>query len=89
MSISEQIDLATITKVVLTHLHFDHAGGLALLPCSVPVVVHRRSGKRATTPSAFAYPRASMRRARRHAPGIARPAMTALTMPPTMNSVKP
>jgi N-acyl homoserine lactone hydrolase len=41
-SISEQLDLAAITKVVLTHLHFDHAGGLALLPASVPVVVQRR-----------------------------------------------
>jgi glyoxylase-like metal-dependent hydrolase (beta-lactamase superfamily II) len=26
----------------LTHLHFDHAGGLALLPSSVPIVVQRR-----------------------------------------------
>ena len=41
-SIAEQVDLATITKVVLTHLHFDHAGGLALLPPSVPIVVQRR-----------------------------------------------
>jgi N-acyl homoserine lactone hydrolase len=41
-SVGEQIDLATITKVVLTHLHFDHAGGLALLPSSVPIVVQRR-----------------------------------------------
>jgi N-acyl homoserine lactone hydrolase len=41
-SVSEQVDLATITKVVLTHLHFDHAGGLALLPHSVPIVVQRR-----------------------------------------------
>jgi N-acyl homoserine lactone hydrolase len=41
-SVSEQIDLTTITKVVMTHLHFDHAGGLALLPRSVPVVVQRR-----------------------------------------------
>jgi N-acyl homoserine lactone hydrolase len=41
-SIGEQIDLAAITRVVLTHLHFDHAGGLALLPSSVPVVVQRR-----------------------------------------------
>jgi len=41
-SISEQIDLTTITKVVLTHLHFDHAGGLSLLPRSVPVIVQRR-----------------------------------------------
>lgn len=26
----------------MTHLHFDHAGGLALLPPSVPVIVQRR-----------------------------------------------
>jgi glyoxylase-like metal-dependent hydrolase (beta-lactamase superfamily II) len=31
-----------VTDVVLTHLHFDHAGGLALLPPSVPIVVQRR-----------------------------------------------
>jgi glyoxylase-like metal-dependent hydrolase (beta-lactamase superfamily II) len=41
-SIAEQIDLGTITKVVLTHLHFDHAGALALLPASVPIIVQRR-----------------------------------------------
>jgi N-acyl homoserine lactone hydrolase len=41
-SIGEQIDLTTITKVVLTHLHFDHAGGLSLLPPSVPIFVQRR-----------------------------------------------
>ena len=41
-SIGEQVDLTAITKVVLTHLHFDHAGGLALLPPSVPVIVQRR-----------------------------------------------
>jgi glyoxylase-like metal-dependent hydrolase (beta-lactamase superfamily II) len=41
-SIREQIDLAGLTKVVMTHLHFDHAGGLALLPPSVPIVVQRR-----------------------------------------------
>jgi N-acyl homoserine lactone hydrolase len=41
-SIAEQIDASTLTKVVLTHLHFDHAGGLALLPASIPVVVQRR-----------------------------------------------
>jgi N-acyl homoserine lactone hydrolase len=40
--IAEQVDLATLTRVVLTHLHFDHAGGLELLPSSVPVVVQRR-----------------------------------------------
>ncbi len=41
-SIEEQTELNTITKVVLTHLHFDHAGGLSLLPSSVPIVVQRR-----------------------------------------------
>jgi N-acyl homoserine lactone hydrolase len=41
-SVADQLDLSTVTKVVLTHLHFDHAGGLALLPSSVPVVLQRR-----------------------------------------------
>ncbi len=41
-SVAEQVDLATITTVVLTHLHYDHAGGLALVPADVPVVVQRR-----------------------------------------------
>jgi N-acyl homoserine lactone hydrolase len=41
-SVAEQVDLTTITKVVMTHLHFDHAGGLALLPPAVPIVVQRR-----------------------------------------------
>lgn len=41
LPLAEQIDLGTVTRVVLTHLHFDHAGGLALLPDSVPVVVQR------------------------------------------------
>lgn len=40
-SVADQVDLATLTRVVLTHLHFDHAGGLALIPPSVPVVVQR------------------------------------------------
>jgi N-acyl homoserine lactone hydrolase len=40
--ITEQVDVSTLTKVVLTHLHFDHAGGLALLPASIPIVVQRR-----------------------------------------------
>jgi N-acyl homoserine lactone hydrolase len=51
-SIGEQIDLTTITKVVLTHLHFDHAGGLALLPPSVPVVVQRREWEAGHDPPA-------------------------------------
>ncbi len=40
--VQEQIDPATITKIVLTHLHWDHAGGLSLLPSGIPVVVQRR-----------------------------------------------
>jgi N-acyl homoserine lactone hydrolase len=40
--ITEQVDVTTLTKIVLTHLHFDHAGGLALLPSSIPIVVQRR-----------------------------------------------
>lgn len=37
--LAEQVDLGTVTRLVLTHLHFDHAGGLALIPKSVPVVL--------------------------------------------------
>lgn len=40
-SVDEQIDVSTLTKVVLTHLHWDHAGGLRLIPESVPVVIQR------------------------------------------------
>lgn len=40
-SLAEQVDLGSLTKVVLTHLHFDHAGGLELIPDSVPVIVQR------------------------------------------------
>jgi glyoxylase-like metal-dependent hydrolase (beta-lactamase superfamily II) len=40
-SIADQVDLASLTRVVLTHLHFDHAGGLALVPESVPIVIQR------------------------------------------------
>jgi glyoxylase-like metal-dependent hydrolase (beta-lactamase superfamily II) len=41
-AIDEQVDLATLTGVVLTHLHFDHAGGLELVPAGVPLYVQRR-----------------------------------------------
>jgi len=51
-SIGEQLDLTTITKVVVTHLHFDHAGGLALLPPSVAVIVQRREWEAAHDPPA-------------------------------------
>lgn len=40
--VAEQVDATTITRIVLTHLHYDHAGGLPLLPSSIPVVVQRR-----------------------------------------------
>jgi glyoxylase-like metal-dependent hydrolase (beta-lactamase superfamily II) len=39
--LAEQVDLSTVTRLVLTHLHFDHAGGLALIPDSIPVVLQR------------------------------------------------
>jgi glyoxylase-like metal-dependent hydrolase (beta-lactamase superfamily II) len=38
----EQVDLDSVTMVVLTHLHWDHAGGLELVPDLVPVVIQRR-----------------------------------------------
>jgi N-acyl homoserine lactone hydrolase len=41
-SVAEQVDFATLTRVVMTHLHFDHAGALALLPAGIPIVVQRR-----------------------------------------------
>jgi glyoxylase-like metal-dependent hydrolase (beta-lactamase superfamily II) len=40
--VSEQLDVSTLTRIVLTHLHFDHAGGLSRLPASIPIVVQRR-----------------------------------------------
>jgi N-acyl homoserine lactone hydrolase len=40
-SVAEQLDVSTLTKVVLTHLHWDHVGGLGLIPPSVPLVVQR------------------------------------------------
>jgi len=41
LSLAEQLDPASLSMVVLTHLHFDHAGGLSLLPPELPVVVQR------------------------------------------------
>jgi glyoxylase-like metal-dependent hydrolase (beta-lactamase superfamily II) len=51
--IDRQVDLDSLTRVVLTHLHFDHAGGLALLPPSVPVVVQRREWEAGRDPEAI------------------------------------
>lgn len=46
--VAEHVDLTTLTRVVVTHLHFDHAGGLALLPASLPVVLQRREWEAAS-----------------------------------------
>jgi glyoxylase-like metal-dependent hydrolase (beta-lactamase superfamily II) len=40
-SIADQVDLGTVTMVVMTHLHFDHVGGLELVPSEVPLVIQR------------------------------------------------
>jgi N-acyl homoserine lactone hydrolase len=53
-AIDAQTDLDSLTKVVLTHLHFDHAGGTALLPASVPVYVQRREWEAGQEPDAIA-----------------------------------
>ena len=59
--IAAQLDLDSLTRVVLTHLHFDHAGGLELLPPSVPIVVQRREWEggrdQATIVRNFFFPR--------------------------------
>jgi N-acyl homoserine lactone hydrolase len=52
--IAHQVDLDSLTRVVLTHLHFDHAGGLALLPSSLPVVLQRREWEAGGDPEAIA-----------------------------------
>jgi glyoxylase-like metal-dependent hydrolase (beta-lactamase superfamily II) len=53
-SIDRQVDLESLTKVVLTHLHFDHAGGSALLPSRLPVFVQRREWEAGGDPEAIA-----------------------------------
>jgi glyoxylase-like metal-dependent hydrolase (beta-lactamase superfamily II) len=59
--VHEQVDATTITKIVLTHLHYDHAGGLSLLPSNIPIVVQRREWEAGRDPAAiernFFYPR--------------------------------
>jgi N-acyl homoserine lactone hydrolase len=54
VGLAEQIDLGTVTKVVMTHLHFDHAGGLDLLPDTVPVYLQRREWEGARDPESVA-----------------------------------
>jgi N-acyl homoserine lactone hydrolase len=60
--ITEQVDVSTLTRIVLTHLHFDHAGALALLPSSIPIVAQRREWQAGHDAAAvqrnFFYPRA-------------------------------
>ncbi len=53
-SIADQVDLSTITSVVLTHLHFDHASALPLLPASIPIVMQRREWEGAHDPAVIA-----------------------------------
>ncbi len=52
--LGEQIDLDSLTRVVVTHLHFDHAGGLELLPDSLPVYLQRREWEAGQDPEAVA-----------------------------------
>lgn len=54
LPLAQQVDLDTLTKVVLTHLHFDHAGGLELLPPTLPVYLQRREWEAAQDPAAIA-----------------------------------
>ena len=59
-AVTDQLDLDTLTQVVLTHLHFDHAGALRLLPANVPIVLQRRewmaAHDRAAIARNFLYP---------------------------------
>lgn len=53
-SVADQVDVDSLTRVVMTHLHFDHAGGLGLLPGSVPVVMQRAEWEGAQDPEVAA-----------------------------------
>jgi glyoxylase-like metal-dependent hydrolase (beta-lactamase superfamily II) len=54
VGLGDQVDLATVTRVVMTHLHFDHAGGLDLLPDTVPIYLQRREWEATEDPEAVA-----------------------------------
>jgi N-acyl homoserine lactone hydrolase len=54
VGIADQVDLAAVTKVVMTHLHFDHAGGLDLLPPGLPVYVQGREWEAGCDPESIA-----------------------------------
>jgi N-acyl homoserine lactone hydrolase len=54
VGLADQVDLGSLTRVVLTHLHFDHAGGLALLPPDLPIYLQRREWEAAQDPEAVA-----------------------------------
>lgn len=53
-SIADQVELESLTRVILTHLHWDHAGALELLPASVSVVLQRREWEAGRDPDAIA-----------------------------------
>jgi len=50
--VHEQVELDALTMVVLTHLHWDHAGGLSFVPASVPLVIQRREWEAGDDPAA-------------------------------------
>jgi glyoxylase-like metal-dependent hydrolase (beta-lactamase superfamily II) len=52
--LESQVDLDSLTGVILTHLHFDHAGGLALLPGSLPIYLQRREWEATRDPETAA-----------------------------------
>jgi glyoxylase-like metal-dependent hydrolase (beta-lactamase superfamily II) len=54
MPLAGQVDLDSLTGVILTHLHFDHAGGLALLPDDLPIYMQRREWEATRDPEAVA-----------------------------------
>ena len=53
VGLADQSDLGSLTKVVLTHLHFDHAGGISLLPPDLPIYLQRREWEAAGDPEAI------------------------------------